>query len=160
MVLDRMHKNLIKILVVIVAISGFLLVLYRYKNYPERPGPIQEFTYQYSKVLKVTDSSIVIEGMISSLDPKDKRRENRTVTFKVTPQTIFKNTKLSFTQEQILSGSPFHPKTEFLDGSIKDFLTYVSVGSVKTLEDLFTADRATLVEINYFTNDSPPLPVK
>jgi len=101
--------------------------------------------WMYGRIIEIKENSIVVSGMARSLKSGDEYRQERTVEFRITPETVFKK---SIT---VISLANKITPPEMADGSLSDLMnnTNVRILRVESNEDLFTVNEATALYINY-----------
>lgn len=143
-------KILVVIAFALVAGVGFMFLSGKYfqkARYEMIGGTIKE----------VKNGSIVVDGSVRSLDPKNSSQERKTIEFIITSRTILKKSTISATIDQMKSGKPFHPETKITAGNISDLIIGMGIFKIESKDNLFSADKATAAEINYITHDFPLL---
>ena len=134
------------LILILVLLSSFYL--YRIFN-PSEPA----LSYQIDgRIEEIKDGHIFVSGTVKSSDPDDLRRESRSIEFDTTPQTVLKTNTLVITAEQLRSGGTFTPETKQKPGDASA-LTDNMVVQVWSKDDLFTANKATAIEIHYISYD-------
>lgn len=100
-------------------------------------------------IIEVKASSIIVEEKLES--------EKRKIEIIITPETLLKNQKVFFTQEQMQSGKNFNPDMEIQVGKFSDFKTGMGAYKIITSQNPTETDKITAIEVNYLTNEFPLL---
>lgn len=144
-------KILVIITFALIAGVGFIFLSGKY---------LQKARYEMTggTIKEVKNGSIVVDGSVRSLDPKNSLQEPKTVEFTITSRTILKKSTISATIDQLKSGKPFHPETKITAGNISDLTIGIGIFRIESKDNLLSADKATADEINYITHDFPLSP--
>lgn len=153
---DIGKKNISAFAILFTAVSAMvLLIVYKsdlLKNFGGQFGVEQNLeTTNYmvnGRIVEVKNNSIVVEGMVRSLDEGALKRETRTIEFAFTSSTAIKKTRIVIPEDSS-AGIVYFPKTEETEGSRTDLVVGRSVNRLHSKENLFKVDKATLVNINY-----------
>ncbi len=154
-----MDKKIIIGLIAALALVIMLLTQPRLFKKSETSNPdLTNFSSEMTgRIIEVKGDSIVVAGVVKSLDPSGIRQEDKTVEFRITPQTVLRNNAIVITLEQVKSGKTFTPKTETRPGNTSQLTVDMRITKILSQENLFDSDRAIAIEINYATYDTPTL---
>jgi Na+-transporting NADH:ubiquinone oxidoreductase subunit NqrD len=142
-----MNKKTTITLVILLAVLIISAVFYFIvKN--KKPSEIS--TTMISGVVQTTSTgTVTVTGDVRS--NSGLHQESKTIEFVVDSHTIIKNTVVMSTAEQLASKKPFTPKTEVKNGSLSDLKHDFVISKIQSVEDLFSSNKATAVEIDYIT---------
>ena len=163
------HRNsnkkwiLLSLLLLVSFLSIFLYFKKSEKNISQSPyEPKISNEMIRGTVKEVKNMSIIVEGQITSMstDSETPHTERKTVEFIVNSQTIIKHSIIVISAEQAKSGKQFHPETKFQTAVFSDLAPGLKLLKITSKENLFKTQKATAVEINYYTYDLPPLPLR
>lgn len=145
------RKALIIVIPIMLILVGLtFLIAYKYFQKAQYSNQMVSGT-----IKGVKNGSIVVEGLVRSSDSSNPVDKKTTIEFFITPQTILKKSVISATTEQIRSGKPFHPTTTITTGATSDLAESISIFKIMSKDDLFSADNATAIEIDYIIHDFP-----
>ena len=152
-------KTSITILILLLIILSNILFFFNKSKITKLSGEEKGLAiYQMSgKVTQVEGSYIYVQGLVGS--------EEKTIKFLTTPQTKFRLTIITITEEQIKSGKPFQGKTIAQTGSLDDLKTLVkkqsiSVSKITSPENLLNEVSPAVDEIFYIIHDFQDLQTK
>ena len=141
-------KKNILILVVVLVLAAAVFYSLKYRN-GKTGNPTPDFSNQISGQIKKTNGNVItISGVVKSSRPGGGRSENRTIDFTITTGTIFKKITLT-APSNLKPGETFKPVLKEGPGSVADLIKGVAVIRLQSKEDLFTANQATALDINY-----------
>lgn len=146
--MTRINK---KIIFWLLAVSIATAVVLAYKYPISEYGQLKKYVYQNGRVVSVVGDKVVVSGKIGLSDPNFKEPLDKTIEFKVTSQTVVKETRFLFTEENLKSKDTYSPKTELITGKLSNLIPGMMVLSVKSGQDLLQSDKATLAEIHILT---------
>lgn len=138
-----MNKRLIWLLASIVLLA-IVFALPRISDYFKKPQA--NVSYQMDgQIIEVRSNSIVVKGMLKLSDPTIK--ENKTIEFVLTPETVFNKT-LYIVPKKIEPSVIFTPETKKEQGNIADLTVGKSV-SLRSKDNLFDVNQTIALNINY-----------
>lgn len=136
-----MNKRLIWALVLIVTLVVVFVFFYYFKKQPA--------SYKMTgQVTEVKSDSIVVKGTVEVLvESQLSTKENRTIEFVITPETVFNKTAYII-PKNIKNGVTFTPETVKSFGAKSDLTPGLAV-QLESRDNLFDLDNASILNINY-----------
>ncbi len=146
---NKNHSHLTQyvsaLILLLVLAAGAIYFLY-FKNLPPKVAALPPNFNISGQVDQVSPNGFTIKETVDGAD--------KVMQINITAQTVFRNSTLGATSEQIKSGKPFKPTTQITPGSFQDLHQGLGV-RVTTVEDLNIANTVTVTakEINYIEYD-------
>ena len=141
-----MNKISSSIIVIVVIVAGLFLVPQvrdYFSNQFKKITQTQVQTEMSGTIVEAKEGYIVVEGLVGI--------EKKAIKFALTSGTVLTKGSNIITQEQIDSGKNFKPEFVQSAGQIFDLVPKVIISRIQSIENLFTTDKATALEISYVT---------
>ena len=145
--LNRINrKTIISVLIPSVLLAVIFSLFLKEMNLKPKPAvsPKPSFSeVMTGNITRVDSGSIVVTGVINTSEIQ--HQENKTVEFKINPQTVFSKT---VTVVDKVTKNPI--RTYSTKGSVSGLVVGLAPVEVRSRENLFVTDKATAISVHYF----------